>query len=105
MLVLLLFLFMEVTVTAYSSTPDQTNSEPLITASGKRVCYGVLAVSRDLKKILPYGSKVKLEGIGVYWIFDLMNSRYRRRVDIWFPSREQAKRFGKRKARLVWIGE
>jgi hypothetical protein len=61
-----------VTVTGYSSTSDQTDTTPFITASNTRVRTGVIALSRDLlREFTPgapfgYGDRVEIEGVGVF---------------------------------------
>lgn len=94
--IVLLLLALKVTVTAYSSTPDQTQGDPFTTASGEKVKPGIVAISRDLKKHLPWGSKIHLEGIGTFIVQDTMHRRWRQRVDIWMENRKAAKRFGKK---------
>jgi len=83
----------EIFVTAYSSTPDQTEGDPFITASGARVYDGVLAAN-----FLPFGTKVKLPelfGDKIFIVEDRMNARFKdTRIDIWFPDRSSAKEFG-----------
>ncbi|MBI2036999.1 MAG: hypothetical protein HYT14_01400, partial [Candidatus Liptonbacteria bacterium] len=44
-----------VTITAYSSTPEETDSTPFITASGTHVRDGVVAAN-----FLPFGTAVKI---------------------------------------------
>lgn len=87
-----------VTVTAYSSTPDQTDSTPCITANGYNVCEGgqenVVAAN-----FLPFGTVVKMPeyfGDQTFTVQDRMNKRYTERVDVWMKSREAAKQFGVR---------
>ncbi|MBI5622118.1 3D domain-containing protein [Candidatus Falkowbacteria bacterium] len=87
-----------VTVTAYSSTPDQTDDSPCITANGFDVCeHGqedVIAAN-----FLPFGTTVKMPeyfGDTVFTVQDRMNARYYSRVDVWMQSREAAKQFGVR---------
>ena len=97
----------DVTVTAYSSTPGQTDSTPFITASNTRVREGIIAVSRDLLlrftpgAPLHYGDLVELEGVGVFRVEDTMNPRYKKRVDIWFPDFRSARNWGVRRAVLT----
>ena len=83
-------------VTAYSSTPDQTEGDPFITASGARVYDGVLAAN-----FLPFGTKVKLPeifGNKIFIVEDRMNARFGdTRVDVWFPDRASAQEFGAQK--------
>jgi len=81
-----------VTVTTYSPTVKQTDSTPLITASGFKINptnpkkQRIVAVSRDLKKKYKFGKKIRITGIGklsgTYTIRDVMNKRYKKRVDI-----------------------
>lgn len=90
-----------VTVTAYSSTVDQCDSTPFITASGTRVRDGIIATNA-----LAFGTKVKfpsLYGDKIFTVEDRMNKRYSDRADIWFETREEAIRFGVRKLEMVIV--
>ena len=81
-----------VTVTAYSSTPDQTNDSPFIMASGKRVYDGAIAAN-----FLPTGTQVMLPeiyGEKVFTVEDRMHRRFSDRVDVWMETREEALQFG-----------
>ena len=81
-------------ITAYSSTIDQTDDSPFITASGSYVREGVAAAN-----ILPFGTKFKLPeifGDQIFVIEDRMHSRYQNRIDIWFADRGEATDFGKK---------
>lgn len=77
-------------VTAYSSTPDQTDSTPFITASGTFVRDGILAAN-----FLPFETRVRFPkafGEKVFIVEDRMKKNDV--VDIWFPTREEARAFG-----------
>jgi 3D (Asp-Asp-Asp) domain-containing protein len=90
-----------VTVTAYSSTADQTDASPFVTASGSHVRDGVIATN-----LLAFGTKVKFPSIygdKVFTVEDRMNQRFSNRADIWFETREQAKQFGVRKLEMVIV--
>jgi len=90
-----------VTVTAYSSTVDQCDSSPFITASGTHVRDGVIATN-----LLAFGTKVKFPSIygdKIFVVEDRMNARYTNRADIWFATREEAKRFGVKKLEMVIV--
>lgn len=79
-------------VTAYSSTPDQTDDSPFVTAWGTRVRDGIVATN-----FLPFGTKIKIpEAFGdkIFVVEDRMNKRYWQKVDIWFPDRQSASGFG-----------
>lgn len=87
-----------VTVTAYSSTPDQTDDSPFVTANGTWVHSGTLAAN-----FLSFGTKVRLpdySGDKVYVVEDRMNQRYTYRADIWMETREAAKQFGVRTLKM-----
>jgi 3D (Asp-Asp-Asp) domain-containing protein len=85
-----------VLVTAYSSSPLETDDEPYITAAGTQVRQGVVA-----NNLLPLGTRVRLPelyGERVFVVEDRMNRRkgiYQ--IDIWFPSYWEAKNFGAKK--------
>jgi 3D (Asp-Asp-Asp) domain-containing protein len=95
-----------ITVTGYSSTIDQTDDSPLITAMNTTVHPGMLALSRDLLREYTggapfrFGDVVELEGLGVFTVEDTMNPRYTKRADIWFQSRQAAERWGNRTLHL-----
>ncbi|MBD3334429.1 MAG: hypothetical protein GF355_02840 [Candidatus Eisenbacteria bacterium] len=99
--------FCRVSVTAYSSTPDQTDDTPWITAAATRVRPGIVALSRDLLKThtpdapFEYGDLILVAGVGVFRVEDTMHRRWRRRADIWFPTRDQARRWGHRQALIT----
>ena len=81
-----------VAATAYSSTPEQTDRTPFITASGIHVREGVAAAN-----FLPFGTVFKIPelfGDKTFVVEDRMNSRYWLNIDIWFPEKELAKEFG-----------
>lgn len=84
---------LRVVVTAYSSTPWQTDNDPYITASGSQVKEGIIA-----NNLLPFGTKVKIPelfGEKIFVVEDRMNQKkgyYH--VDVWFPSYWEAKNFG-----------
>ncbi len=81
-----------VLVTAYSSTPDQTDSTPFITASGTHVKDGIIACN-----FLRFGTKVRfpqMYGDKSFVVEDRMALKNSHKIDIWFPSREEAKQFG-----------
>ena len=99
----------EFTATAYSSTPDQTDDSPFITAANTRVRDGIVATNA-----LPLHTKIKipaLYGNKIFVVEDRMNKRYGERVtvldaeklkdggrlDIWFPETSKALKFGVKK--------
>lgn len=81
-----------VPVTGYSSTPDQTDATPFITAFGTEVQDGVVACN-----FLRFGTKVRfpqLYGEKIFVVEDRMAAKNSHKMDIWFATRDQAKQFG-----------
>lgn len=81
-----------VKVTAYSSTPDQTDDSPFTMANGKRVHDGAIAAN-----FLPFGTKVRfpeLYGDKEFVVEDRMHKRFSDRVDIWMEKQHDARMFG-----------
>lgn len=83
----------KVVITAYSSTPDQTDDTPFITASNKYVKDGIIA-----NNMLPFGTKIripKLYGDKIFVVEDRMNKKKSdHHIDIWMPERHLAINFG-----------
>ena len=78
-----------VQASAYTSTPDQTDSTPFITANGDRVYWGGVAANIiDINgRNIPFGTKImipKLFGDQIFTVNDRMNRRYKNNVDLWF---------------------
>lgn len=81
-----------VTLTTYTISEGQTDSTPLITASGYKLDsinpkkQKVIAISRDLKRKYKFGEKVRVKGAGkldgIYTIRDLMAKRWTNKIDI-----------------------
>ena len=98
-----------VKATAYNSEVGQTDNSPFITATGTRVRPGVIALSRDLLRLFPYGSRVMLKDSAgllagrIFIVEDTMNVRIANTVDIWMPSRAQALRWGSRTVTITAV--
>jgi len=89
---------MWVPATGYSSTVDQTDDTPFIGAAGTHVRDGVIAAN-----FLPFGTTVKipdLYGNKLFVVEDRMNKRYSHRIDVWFPTRNEALKFGLRNIKI-----
>lgn len=88
-----------VSITAYSSTVDQTDETPFITASGAPVADNVIAAN-----FLPFGTRVKIPkifGDKIFVIKDRMHNRFNDRIDIWFADRESALKFGIQESEII----
>lgn len=87
-----------VSSTAYSSTKDQTDDSPFITAMGTFVRDGVVAAN-----FLPLGTVLRIPeifGEKTFVVEDRMNKRYDYRLDLWFPTRAAAKEWGLKKIKI-----
>lgn len=90
-----------VTLTAYNAVPEQTDTNPLETASGAFSNPEIVAArSQDLADELPFGTIIEIVGpsmlnnscgysivapiVGYRIIADTMNARYTNRIDILF---------------------
>jgi 3D (Asp-Asp-Asp) domain-containing protein len=98
---------MEVTATAYTSSPGQTDSTPFLAAWGDTLKPGIktIAVSRDLLKLgLSHNKEVKIEGLkGTYIILDKMNKRWKKKIDIYMGTDvDKAREWGKKKVTIYW---
>ena len=84
---------MNVVITAYSSTIEETDDTPFTTALGTTVRDGIIA-----NNSLPFGTKIRipeLYGDKVFTVEDRMSwKKGDYHFDIWFPSYKEAKNFG-----------
>jgi 3D (Asp-Asp-Asp) domain-containing protein len=83
-----------VSVSAYSSTPDQTDDSPFITARNTYVRDGIVATN-----FLPFGTAIKIPAVygdKIFIVEDRMNKRYTTNVDIWMADRQAALQFGRK---------
>lgn len=83
---------MNILVTGYSSTPDQTWGDPFTTASGTRVHLGTMACPPQY----PFGTKISIEDRGTYVCEDRGGAIKGNHFDMWFQSRGEALHWGKR---------
>ena len=82
-------------VTAYSSSEDETQGDPFITASGEYVRDGIVACAEKYA----FGTRFLIED-RVYECQDRLAPEYRHRIDIWMPSKDEALGYGKRLLRV-----
>ena len=96
--------------TGYSSSVIETDNTPFITAANTRTRPGVVALSRDLLQrytpgaLFDFGDRIYIAGLGEYSVEDSMNRRWKKRIDIWFPSRSEAFYFGKKNLYISKLG-
>jgi 3D (Asp-Asp-Asp) domain-containing protein len=94
-------LSVDVWLTAYSSSPDETDDTPFITASGERVRDGIVATN-----FLPMNSTIQIPeifGDKVFIVKDRMHHRKTNFVDIWMSSKEEALEFGIYETQIIVI--
>ena len=72
-----------------------------ITASGHRVRKGIIAAD---PKVLKLGTRVHIEGMGEFVVADTGGAIKGLKVDIWFSSRADCIKFGRRKIKLKILG-
>ena len=91
----------QIWLTAYSSTPEETDDSPFITATNKTVRDGFIAAN-----FLPFGTKVKIPGFfgeKVFVVEDRMSRRKIDFMDVWMPSKEKATKFGIHRAEVIVV--
>lgn len=94
-------------MTAYNSEVGQTDSDPCTTANGFNLCKHNQE-DTVAANFLKFGTKVRIPelfGDRVFVVRDRMNSRYQERVDVWFKDRQDALKFGVRKAKIEIVEE
>ena len=82
--------------TAYSAN-DSSQGTNGITATGKEVCKGIIAVDPE---IIPLGTEVEIKDMGDFTAEDTGSKIKGNRIDIYFESKEEAKEFGRQG---VWL--
>lgn len=101
---------LEVTATAYTSSPDETDSTPDLAAWGDRLKPGMkaIAVSRDLLPMgLTHRKEVNISGLeGTYLVLDKMNKRWTKKIDIYMGNdKGSAIEWGKKKVTITWTDD
>lgn len=80
-------------VTAYTASPDETDGDPSVTASGRPTVKGIVACPRSLS----FGTKVEIEGVR-YDCQDRMNARYTgNHFDVLVENKNQAFQWGRKR--------
>lgn len=82
--------------TGYSSN-DSTQGTNNVTATGKEVYEGIIAVD---PKIIPLGTEVEIKDLGKFIAEDTGGKIKGNRIDIYFSSKTEAKKFGKQG---IWL--
>jgi 3D (Asp-Asp-Asp) domain-containing protein len=86
-------------ITGYSSTEEETDNTPFLTASGKTVQEGMVA-----NNFFPFGTKIKIPelfGEKIFVVEDRMKKdKLKSHFDVWFDNKEKAKNFG---LNFAWV--
>ncbi|MBN1298772.1 MAG: 3D domain-containing protein, partial [Actinobacteria bacterium] len=82
--------------TGYSKNDPQQGTND-ITATGKTVREGIIAVDPD---IIPFGTVIEIKELGYFVAEDCGSKIKGNRIDIYFDSKEEAKDFGRQG---LWI--
>lgn len=96
--------FQFVQVSGYNSEVAQTDDSPFITANGTHVRDGIVAANH-----LPFNTAIKFKNCGsidedkIFIVTDRMNKRYQNNVDIWFESKADALKLGRRTCQIEVI--
>jgi len=78
--------------TAYTSTPEECDGDPFVTADGSDVADGIVATN-----VLPFGTQIRIPtvfGDKVFTVHDRMNTRYSYRVDVWMADHDAMIKYG-----------
>lgn len=82
--------------TGYSAN-DPAQGTSNITATGKEIKTGMIAVDT---KIIPLGTEVEIKDLGIFTAEDTGGKIRGNRIDIYFETREEAKKFGRQ---IIWV--
>ncbi|MFA5871864.1 MAG: 3D domain-containing protein [Parcubacteria group bacterium] len=81
-----------VNASAYTAAADECGKSDGITASGVKVHRGTLACPRKF----PFGTKMEIEGMGIYTCEDRGGAIKDNHVDIYMPTKAEAFGFGRK---------
>ncbi len=82
--------------TGYSAN-DPLQGTSNITATGKEIKEGMIAVDSN---IIPLGTRIEIKDMGVFIAEDTGGKIKGNRIDIYFDTKEEAKKFGRQ---TIWV--
>lgn len=88
------------TVTAYYPVPWETDDEPCISASGMNICQTAKKVCASNE--FPFGSLLLIDG-DIWEVQDRMSRKYSDRIDLFFMTKEEMKKWGKRTVEVILL--
>jgi 3D (Asp-Asp-Asp) domain-containing protein len=68
------------------------------TANGNKANEGITCAA---SRALPFGTRLKIEGIGIRIVQDRLARKFDSRIDIYFKDHKKALKFGKRKLNVI----
>ena len=86
-------------VTAYNLVPEQTDDNPCTTAYWKNgkpvdICELAKEIRLCATRLYPLETKLEIENVGECLVVDRTAKKYSDRVDVVFPTIQEAKEFG-----------
>lgn len=87
-------------ITAYSPTVEECDKNPFITADGSKVRFGIVA---GCPKKFPFGSKIYINGLGIFYVHDRGGAIKNNRIDVFYFSTSYAKLFGVQKRKVILL--
>ena len=94
----------KITITSYNNEAKQTDNSPNIMASNRLVYEGAVAISRDLKTKynLKWGDLIYIDTLQRYFVIeDLMNERFKNRIDIFSFNKDWSLRLHLKSQRIT----
>lgn len=85
--------------TAYTASDDECGKSDGITASGKMVDVGQVAMSTSI----PFGTKIYIDGLGEFEVTDRGGAIHGNRIDIYMPTKQQAFEFGCKQVKVYFL--
>ena len=85
-------------VSAYTASVEECDSTPTITASNKKVKRGYVAMNG-----VKFGTKIEIEGLGMFEVQDRMNRRYKNNIDVYMESKSEALAFGRKDMKYRYL--
>ena len=87
-------------ITTYSVTLEDCGKLDGITASGELIHEGVVAADPSI----PFGTRLYIEGIGFVVVKDRGGAIKGDILDLYIPDPEEAKKFGRQKRKVYFLG-
>jgi len=94
----------KIIITSYNNESKQTDNSPNIMASNRLVYEGAVAISRDLKTKynLKWGDLIYIDTLQRYFVIeDLMNERFKNRIDIFSFNKDWSLRLHLKSQRIT----